>query len=329
MIKFIGFVSVLATVGLLAGCGSQDAPLSAQAADTVSEAAKEIAEVTEAATEESSEVIETEEKAAVTFTDALGRELTVESPKRVVTLLGSFCDEWLLAGGTVVGSASDTFTNYDFGFDETVVDVGSTHEPDVEKILSAEPDFVIASAKLDAQVELLDTFEQAGITVAYLDVFTQITGAPENYEKYGTKVGEEIEEAKKRIDGRKPTVLFIRAAASSVKVKGSSGIVGGEILADLDTINIADSESLLEDLSMEAIIAADPDYIFVTTQGSDLEAAFANVEELMISNPAWQSLKAVQEDHYYVIDKLLYNSKPNARWGEAYLKLAEVLYPEE
>ncbi len=341
MKKFIGFVSVLATVGLLAGCGSQDAPLSAQAADTVSEAAKETAEVTEAATEESSEVIETEEKAAVTFTDALGRELTVESPKRVVTLLGSFCDEWLLAGGTVVGSASDTFTNYDFGFDETVVDVGSTHEPDVEKILSAEPDFVIASAKLDAQVELLDTFEQAGIIVAYLDVddfndyletldvFTQITGAPENYEKYGTKVGEEIEEAKKRIDGRKPTVLFIRAAASSVKVKGSSGIVGGEILADLDTINIADSESLLEDLSMEAIIAADPDYIFVTTQGSDLEAALANVEELMISNPAWQSLKAVQEDHYYVIDKLLYNSKPNARWGEAYLKLAEVLYPEE
>ena len=60
MKKFIGFVSVLATVSLLAGCGSQDAPLSAQAADTVSEAAKEIAEVTEAATEESSEVIETE-----------------------------------------------------------------------------------------------------------------------------------------------------------------------------------------------------------------------------------------------------------------------------
>lgn len=278
---------------------------------------------------------------AVTFTDALGREVTVDNPQRVVTLLGSFCDEWLQAGGTVVGTASDSFTNYDFGFGEEVTDIGSHAKPDVESIIALSPDFVIASSYTEAQLELRETLENAGITVAYfyinnfddylasLKIFTQITGRADLYETNGLNVEKEIEEARSRIDGRKPTVLFIRAAASSVKVKGSEGTVGGEILADLDTVNIADSESLLEDLSLEAIILADPDYIFVTTQGSNTESALKNVEELLISNPAWNSLKAVRNGNYYVIDKALYNSKPNARWGEAYRKLADIIYPQE
>lgn len=287
------------------------------------------------------DVEEQEAAEEVTFEDALGREIQVSAPERVVTLLGSFCDEWLLAGGSVVGTASDSFTSFDLGLDESVVDIGSHMEPDAEKIIGLDPDFVIASAALDSQKELLDTLENAGITVAYfsvnsfedylesLKIFTQITGRDDLYEKNGIQVSKQIEEAKARIDGRKPTVLFIRAAASSVKVKGSEGTVGGEILADLDTVNIADSGSLLEDLSMEAIIMADPEYIFVTTQGADTEAALANVEELLTSNPAWDYLSAVQNGNYYVIDKALYNSKPNARWGEAYEKLAVIIYPEK
>lgn len=274
----------------------------------------------------------------VVFTDALGRQVGISNPKRVVTLLGSFCDEWMLAGGNVVGTASDSFTSFDLGLDESVVDVGTHLEPDIEKIIASEPDFVVASSMMDSQIELLDTLENAGITVAYfyvnsfddyletLDIFTQITGRADLYEKYGTEVAEQVEAAKAQADGSKPTVLFIRAAASSVKVKKSKGTVGGEILADLDTVNIADSDSLFEELSMEAVILADPDYIFVTTQGYDTETALENVQKLLIDNPAWQSLKAVKNGNYYVLDKALYNSKPNARWGEAYKKLADILY---
>lgn len=277
----------------------------------------------------------------VTFTDALGREVTVSNPKRVVTLLGSFCEEWLLAGGSVVGTTGDFFTNYDFDMEESVTDIGSNMNPNVEKIIALNPDFVIASGMLDSQVALCEILENAGITVAYFNVndfedyldslriLTGITGREDLFEENGTRVAREISLAKEQIDGRKPTVLFVRAAASSVKVKGSEGTVGGEILADLDTINIADSESILEDLSMEAIILADPDYIFVTIHGYEMEAALANVEELMISNPAWESLKAVKNGNYYVIDKALYNSKPNARWGEAYQQLADIIYPKE
>ena len=71
---------------------------------------------------------------------------------------------------------------------------------------------------------------------------------------------------------------------------------------------------LLDDLSMEAIIAADPQYIFVTIQGNDSDAAMKNVEDLLTSNPAWASLTAVKNDHYYILDKRLFNLKPNAKW---------------
>ncbi len=327
---------------LLTACGGQSgasANNAATNAESNTTAAVSAEEAEAAGTETTADKAEASVAGTVTFTDDLGREVTVTNPQRVVTLLGSFCDEWLLAGGSVVGTASDTFKNYDFGFDDSVVDIGSHMEPDVEQILAANPDFVIASSMQDKQVELAETLENAGITVAYfyvngfddylnsLKIMTQITGRDDLYEKNGVEVSKEIEAAKAQIDGSKPTVLLVRAAASSVKVKGSEGTVGGEILADLDAVNIADSESLLEDLSMDAIILADPDYIFVTIQGSDVDAALANVDELMKSNPAWESLKAVQNDHYYVLDKALFNSKPNARWGESYQQLADILYP--
>jgi iron complex transport system substrate-binding protein len=60
-----------------------------------------------------------------------------------------------------------------------------------------------------------------------------------------------------------------------------------------------------------------------------MEKIMSNVEKNLTDNPAWSSLKAVQNGQYYVLDKRLYNQKPNARWGEAYEKLADILYPDQ
>lgn len=287
------------------------------------------------------QVSESQNQEAVTFVDDLGREVTVESHERVATLIGSFTDIWLLAGGEVTAAANDSWESLGLDLGEDVVNLGSILNPDVEQLIAAEPDLVIASANTDADVELEELLEQAGITVVYfavsdfseylhmLEICTDITGRKDLYEKNGLAVQKQIEAVKERIDGSNPTVLFLRASSSSVKAKGSSGNVCGEMLAELGCINIADSDTgLLEDLSMEAIIAADPEYIFVTTQGTDYEAAMKNVEELLVSNPAWASLSAVKSGEYYALDKRLFNLKPNAYWGDAYEILADILYPE-
>lgn len=281
---------------------------------------------------------------SITFTDDLGREVTLAKPSRVAALIGSFADVWCLAGGqdTLVATANDSWTQFDLDLPETVKNLGTTTEPNVELLLAAEPDFVIGSTKTEADLELQDLLEQSGIPVAYfnvssfgdylrmLEICTQLTGCPENYEEYGTKVQAQIDQAKTRPDGSEPSVLYVRATGSSCKVKNSKDTVLGEMLADLGCVNIADSETgLLENLSLETILAADPDYIFVVIQGTDTTKAERLLETTLLSNPAWNELTAVREDRYHVMNQRLYNVKPNARWGEAYEKLADILYPEQ
>lgn len=279
----------------------------------------------------------------IVFTDDLGREVTVAPPTRTAALIGSFADIWCLAGGrdTLVAAANDAWTSFDLDLGGDVVDLGAVKEPNLEVLLAARPDLVIGSVSTAADLELEPTLAQAGIPVAYFDVdgfddylrmleiCTRLTGRPENYTLYGENVAARVEAAVARQDGSAPRVLCMRATGSSCKVKGSEGTVLGEMLAALGCVNIADSDaSLLEELSLEAIIAADPDYIFVALQGSDPTKAMATLEATLLSNPAWENLTAVREGRFYTMEQALYNLKPNARWGEAYEKLADILYPQ-
>ena len=72
---------------------------------------------------------------AVTFTDALGYETTIESWDRVVSLYGSFAETWLLAGGTLVGTTSDAIEERQLDLDGAAV-VGTVKEPNLEEIAS-------------------------------------------------------------------------------------------------------------------------------------------------------------------------------------------------
>ena len=282
------------------------------------------------------------ETSAVTFEDDLGRTVTVERPKRVAVLIGSFAHIWYLAGGldSLVAAASDTWTGFDIPLDEAVLNLGSTKQVSLEAVIAAQPDFVIASVNTDADLALREPLEAMGIPTAYfqvstvedylrmLDILTQITGCRENFERYGTSVLSQVEAAKEKADGSAPSVLYIRVSGSGCRVKNSENSVLGEMLRDLGAVNIADREdSLLENLSMEVILQQDPEFIFVVLQSSDPSVAQGVLEKTLLCDPAWGSLTAVREGRFYLMDPALYNLKPNDRWGEAYESLAAILYP--
>lgn len=279
------------------------------------------------------------------FIDDLGRVVTVESADRVACLLGSFADVWYLAGGTVVAAPDDAWDDFKLELDETVVNLGATKEPSLELLFAAEPDLVIASANTQADLDMRDTLEAAGITSAYFDVSDfedylrllriccDITGQPERYEEYGTAIQKRIEESigrsKERINtlSEAPTVLYLRASAASIRAKGSEGNVLGEMLSSLGLRNIADSDtSLLENLSLEHIVAADPDYIFFVQLGDDAQGTQEKIDAFFADNPALQELTAVKEGRVYLLDKRLYNLKPNALWADAYEQLEELIW---
>ena len=282
-------------------------------------------------------------ESGLVFTDALGRTVTLpHAPKRVAALIGSFADVWMLAGGTLCAAAEDART--DFGLDLAgATDLGGAHSPNTEALLAAEPDFVLASASTASNVDLKDLLENAGIPVAYFDVdcfedyltmlklCTDITGRADLYEQNGTALQQRIQAIRTQtaqggLTDRQRTVLLLRSSSVSVKAKGSEGTILGEMLADLNCINIADSDrSLLETLSAEAVIQQDPYRIFVVTMGDDTQKATENITRMMEENPAWGRLDAVESGRLHIMDRTLFNLKPNAKWAEAYEQLSDIL----
>ncbi len=278
-----------------------------------------------------------------TFTDDLGREVSVQSHERVAVLLGSYGDMWYLAGGEVCAAPEDAFDDFDLPLKEGTVNLGETKRLSLELLLSTEPDLVLASTNTQQHLDWRQSLEGAGITTAYFDVAcfedylrvlkicTDITGRPELYVQYGTDIQKQIQEVLARCEGKESlSVLVMRASATSIRAKNSSGNVLGEMLAGFGCVNIADSEeSLLENLSVESIALCNPDRIFIVQSGDDTEGTKKNIEAMFRENPLWNELEAVKEGQLYFLDKHLYNLKPNARWGEAYEILEGMLYGEE
>ena len=280
-----------------------------------------------------------------TFTDDLGREVSVDAPERVAALLGSFADVWVLAGGEVKASADDAWEDFGLEMSEDAVNLGKTKEISLEKLFEAEPDFIMASTNTRVHMEWQETLEQTGIPTAYFDVAdfddylrmlkicTDITGRSDLYETNGLEVQEQIESvvdmSKERVETYGiPKVLVVRVSAGMVVAKNSQDNVLGEMLYSLGCENIADSEdSLLERLSMEYILQEDPEYIFMIQVGDDLAAIEANFNQFVEENPAWKELTAIKEGRVFIMYKTLYNLKPNDRWGEAYENL-EIIFQE-
>ena len=280
---------------------------------------------------------------AVEFVDAQGAQVALQSWDRVVSLYGSFAELWLLAGGTLVGATTDAVEERGLSLGENVALVGNVKTPSLEEVLALRPDFVILSADIEGHVALDESLTAAGVPHAYFRVdnfedycsvlrqFCQMTGRDDLFEEYGAAQQQRVERIKAaaaQVQDAAPTVLLIRAYSTGAKAKGTD-IFAGAMLAELGADNIVTRyDSLLEDLSMETIIAADPDMILMVPMGANEDAAAAYMAEHFEANPAWAGLTAVQNGCYAILPKELFHYKPNARWADSYAYLAKILYPQ-
>jgi iron complex transport system substrate-binding protein len=282
------------------------------------------------------------ESGEITIVDGLGKTVTLKkNPQRVICLYTSYLDVWDLAGGSVVGRSEGSENVPESA--KTVETVGIQNEPNVEKILSLEPDLIIMSSTINSQVSLIPMFEKSGISCLALDyvdfedylsmlkVFTDLTGNEEQYKTKGLEVKEKIDSIVAQVPkDKKPSVLLMFGTAKSVSVRLPDTTVGS-MLQDLGTINIAYDENLkaeeMKIFSMEKIIEKNPDFIFVQTMGNAAEAT-ERIKKDVEENPAWGYLTAVKEGRYIYLPKDLFLFKPNERYAEAYEQLARLLYPE-
>lgn len=268
--------------------------------------------------------------------DTLYREVMLENPKRVGIASGSLAECWMLAGGEVCAVTRDA-EERKLELPEGVIDLGSLKEPSLEAILAADLDFLILMPSLKNHLAMAETLDKTGIPYAYFNVedfedylkllklFTDITGRNDLYERNGASIQPRIDAALECGRLAEPAkILILRTSSGKVKALDSSFMVGG-MLAEFGCVNIADSNSgLLTELSLEAIVQENPEYIFISCMG-DVAEGMALLESTFAANPVWSKLQAVQNGRCFYLEKELFHHKPNARWGESYEKLAELL----
>ncbi|NLY46892.1 MAG: ABC transporter substrate-binding protein [Tissierella sp.] len=280
----------------------------------------------------------------VSFVDGRGQEVTIDkNPQRVVVLYNSFLEVWMANGGSVVGKLEPSVGQEEIQGVEDAEIIGKLGAISVEKVISVEPDLIILNSTQKSQLELIPAFEENNIPVIGIDyvglddyltmtrLFTALNGREDLFKSNALDVVEEIDDILATIPEEKEhKVLLIMASAKSVTARDSTSYVG-MMLEDLNTINIADESGgalSSQNFSMEKILEEDPDFIFVQTTGSDMDATLDRLKEDAESNPAWASLSAVQNDRYIILPKDMYMFKANQRYAEAYENLAEIIYPE-
>lgn len=275
-----------------------------------------------------------------TLVDDRGNGVHINEKTKIAALHASFADCWLLSGGSLVGVTEDAISDHNIKVSDNVFVIGTAKTVDKEKLIASGAEVAFLSLDLTAHLEIEDDLSELGIKCAFFRIdsfsdyesvmrrFCSVTGREDLYKINVIDVASRIESIKAKIpENEARTVLLMRAYSSGIKAKKEDNIAG-LILKEFGLCNIADvNASMLEDMSLEYIIKADPDFIFVLTMGSEA-AAREYLSSSYESNAAWRELTAVKNGNYHILPKELYHYKPCERWDESYEYLAKIIYKE-
>ena len=269
-----------------------------------------------------------------TFTDDLGREVSIEKvPQRIISLAPSNT-EILFAlglGDRVVGVTR--YCNYPEEAKQKE-QIGGFADPDPEKIIALKPDLILASGTL--QKSLVIELEERGQTVFWLYPHTvkdilesfvrigEITGSSATAQQLKERIEERIKTVEERVkdipEQERPTVFRVMGL-------DPPGTIGGESF-QTDEFWIAGGKNIFADtdknyfqLDLETLTKLDPDIIVIC--GEDEEEAKARIK----SQEGWEGLTAVKADRIVVISCDLI-CRPSPRIGQTIEQLAREFHPE-
>lgn len=278
-----------------------------------------------------SQVIETENTKADsesawprTYVDGLGKEVTIEKePERVVVLHFGYT-EYLLALDVVpVGVASlsiakqfKTLNQYEEL--SSIIDVGETVAPNLEKILELQPDLIIAGVGIHD--DMRDSLEKIATVVfksnygkwnETLQDYAQILGREEKAKYYIENTQQIISKTRDELtDYADKSFVFLRPSS-----KSEFGIVGSKIYwhyHDLENgfgLNVPGNyPEEWSEISLEALADMNPDYIFF----QDNEEVCRQKVDEMSSSSVWNSITAVREGNIGYLDISLNTGSPLA-----------------
>ena len=273
----------------------------------------------------------------LTYTDGLGREVTLEGPaQRIVTLAPSLTELLFAVGASDQIVGRDDFSDFPAEALD-VASIGSTYGPlNTEAILALEPDLVLAAGiNTPEQVKAL---EDLGITVYYLnnaltydDLYDQVrwAGAITGHEEEANALADSLSA---RVDAvteavstleEKPTVFYeIDGTDTSKPWTTGPGTFMDTMISMAGGINIGGvlSESYAQ-ISVEEIVLQNPDFIILG------DTMFGVTIESIAERAGWADLTAVKENQIFAFDDNL-ASRPGPRLVDGLEELLKILHPE-
>ena len=272
----------------------------------------------------------------LTFTDGLGREISLNGPAQKVISLAPSNTEILFAigaGSQIVGR--DQLSDYPAEA-ANVTDIGSPFEAlNTELIVSLKPDLVLAAEINTA--EQVKQLEDLGLNVYYLknpltleemysnlEIVAQLTG-------HETEAAASIESLKARVAAvdekiasisSRPGVFYELDGSDPAKPwTAGRGTFITQLIDRAGGYNIASDIDDYPQMSLEQVVAADPAFIILG------DARYGITPESIAQRPGWENLSAVKNGNVVPFNDDLV-SRPGPRLVDALEELANLLRPE-
>ena len=285
----------------------------------------------------------------MTITDFTGHSETFEeAPQRIAVVSGTPLNIFYDAGGTAI-AASDLTENIRLVEDratemQQLPQLGLPRGIDSEALIGLNPDLVITQAR--AQTELTAQLQKMGIPTfttevknlddlaAAYQIFGAISGTSDRASERITEITsgtQAVVDKWPADDDTSAVILFASSQALSVKLDNS---IAGQMLTQLGIENIAEGSvpdnpgSETTTLDVEAIVAAQPDYVLVTSMFDSNDEAKVNMDEQFASNAAWQAVDAVREGRIIYLPQQYFLYNPGPYYADAAQYLAASLRPD-
>lgn len=272
---------------------------------------------TEAAAQSEETVLEALETITVTTLNGEGEKMELEvpyDPKRVAILdmaVLDMLDNWGL-GDRVTGMPKSSKIDYlmKYNDDESIVNLGTLKEVDMEALMASEPDIIFIGGRLSGQYEALSkiapvvytaTDYKAGVIQSVKDnaaMIASIFGMEDEAAKELAGFDARVEALKEAAGGKTAVIGMVTSSNFNTLGNGSRcSLIGNEA----GFINVADNVDSTHgnESSFELLVSLNPEYIFVLDRDSAINTEGAKMarevmdNELVKKTDAWKNGRIV------------------------------------
>jgi len=260
-------------------------------------------------------------------TDDAGRQVAIDSkPERIVSLAPANTEIVAALGAIDRLVGVTTYCDYPEAVTE-IEEVGDFVAPNLEAIAALDPDVVLVTTGV--QAEVITQLEALGAAVVAIDP-QSLDALYRSIAIVGASIGEtpaadelvasmqiQVEQIAEQVESA-PVPCFLEIAQDPLFTVGA-GTLLNDLIEHAGGENVVTEEGYVA-YSVEQLVAADPE-VYLATKGS--MSAPADIT----GRPGYENLRAVTAGRVYLLDDNLV-SRPGPRVVDGIRQIAEALHPD-